>query len=157
MSLQVCTAKRKGEGVTVLRGYFVCEPSRSNVSRPAEAGDDGGDADGPAEVDKSVANDFLGEATRLNLRICTGPLCCVCVCCSISMSMMLARIQTPLSRRLSSSKGINGETVKHGDIDGEGYLSVFLYQVSQSLHPAVMCATPLRTWSQEPASVPSRP
>jgi hypothetical protein len=88
MSLQVWTAKRKGEGVTVLRGYFVGAPSRSKVSRPAEAGD-GGD---PAEADIKVANDFLGEATLLNFLICNGALCCSAFpsdCIGISMSISI--------------------------------------------------------------------
>ena len=112
MSLHVCTAKRKGEGVTVLRGYFVGAPSRNKVSRPAEAGD-GGD---PAEADNRVANDFLGEATLLNFLICNGALCrnslspC-CVCCSMSISIILTICQERYPRL--SSQGINGERA-HG-------------------------------------------
>lgn len=97
--------------MTVLRGYFAGVPSRSNVSRPAEAGD-GGDPDELAEVDNNVAKDFLGEATLLNFRICNGALSCnplpscTCCCCSVSISIILAK--KPLQSRLP--KGINGES-----------------------------------------------
>ena len=60
-SLQVVNAKRKGEGLTALRGYFFPRVSVSIVSSPADAGD-GGEADD----DNSLDNDFLGEAILRN-------------------------------------------------------------------------------------------
>jgi len=74
ISLQVVKAKRKGDGVTVLRGYFKVSPSFRRVSRPAEAGD-GGE---PEVDDKSDDNVFRGDAILLNFRPCTGGIgsCC---------------------------------------------------------------------------------
>ena len=156
ISLHVCTAKRKGEGVTVLRGYFAGAPSRNNVSRPAEAGEGGDPDDEPAEVDNNVAKDFLGDATLLNFRICNGALCCnpvlscSIICCSISISIILTKMQ--LQGR-SESKGINGETSQG---DGDAYLSVPVSSVSLSASGYNLC-DPSRTLNQEPASVLSRP
>ena len=80
-SLHVVNANRKGDGVTVLRGYLGAEPSVNKLSNPPDAGEVG-DPD-----DNKFVNDFLGDITLLNFLPCslatTG-------CCCISTSILSA-------------------------------------------------------------------